>query len=79
VAYIPLEKLLRGSISLYDLVMAASKRATQLAQGSPVLIQTQSKKLTTIALEEFAEGKVQFESYKPEDVSGEAAKEKDSK
>ncbi len=60
-AYIPLEKLLRSSSSLYKLVMAASKRATELSQGAEPLVQTSSKKISTIALEEIAEGKVQFE------------------
>lgn len=61
-AYIPQEKLLRGHSSLFKLVMAASRRATELSQGAAALVTTTSKKITTIALEEIAAGKVQFEA-----------------
>ncbi len=60
-AYIPLEKLLNNSNSLYNLVMAAAKRTTELGQGAQPLIQTHSKKISTIALEEIASGRVTFE------------------
>lgn len=59
-AYIPISKLLRDRTSLYKLVMTASKRATELAQGAIPLIETLSKKITTIALEEIAAGKVTY-------------------
>ncbi|MBI4549966.1 MAG: DNA-directed RNA polymerase subunit omega [Candidatus Omnitrophica bacterium] len=66
-AYIPISKLLRDKTSLYKLVMAASKRATELAQGAAPLTETVSKKITTIALEEIAAGKVTYsiEAVKP--------------
>lgn len=64
-SYIPLEKLLASHGSLYKLVMAAAKRVTELSQGRQPLIKTSAKKITTIALEEIAAGKVCF---KPSDV-----------
>lgn len=59
-AYIPLKKMLASHPSLYKLVMAGSKRVSELLQGIQPLIKTNSKKLTTIALEEIAAGKVAF-------------------
>ena len=58
--YPPLEKLLpRAGSSIYKLVCMASKRAKELADGSPHLIDIPSStKTATIALEEILLGKV---------------------
>ena len=65
-AYVPLEKLLRGKdTSLYKLILTAAARANELAQGAQPLIQTSSKKVSTIALEEIAAGKVSYKDRKP--------------
>lgn len=59
--YQPLEKLLpRANNSIYKLVLMASKRATELADGAPRLIEfPSSSKTTTIALDEIMAGKVE--------------------
>jgi len=44
--------------SRYSLVVVAAKRAKQIKEGSPVLIDTASTNPLTIALEEIAAGKV---------------------
>jgi DNA-directed RNA polymerase subunit omega len=44
----------------YSLVVLAAKRAKQIREGSPVLINTASTNWLTIALEEIAAGKVNF-------------------
>ena len=44
----------------YSLVVLASKRAKQIKEGAPVLIDTSSTNHLTIALEEIAAGKVSF-------------------
>jgi DNA-directed RNA polymerase subunit omega len=44
--------------SRYSLVVLAAKRAKQIKEGSPVLIETASTNPLTIALEEIAAGKV---------------------
>lgn len=44
--------------SRYSLVVLAAKRAKQIKEGSPVLIDTLSTNPLTIALEEIAAGKV---------------------
>ncbi len=61
-SYQPLEKLLvRSGKSVYKLVLMAAKRATELADGAPKLIDfPSSQKTTTIALDEILEGKVEL-------------------
>ena len=58
--YLPLEKLLDKSCdSVYKLVILASKRALDLAEGQPKLSPAGSNlKPSTMALHEIAEGKV---------------------
>jgi DNA-directed RNA polymerase omega subunit len=64
-AYVPLEKLVTEKQgSLYKLVLAVAARANELAQGGQPLVHSASKKVSTIALEEFAAGKVRYEENK---------------
>ena len=44
--------------SRYSLVVLAAKRAKQIKEGAPILIDTESTNPLTIALEEIAAGKV---------------------
>jgi DNA-directed RNA polymerase subunit omega len=44
--------------SRYSLVVLAAKRAKQIKEGSPVLIDTESTNPLTVAMEEIAAGKV---------------------
>ena len=59
-AYQPLENLLpKAGNSIYRLVLLAAKRATELAEGMPKLINRPlTIKTTTLALDEILEGKV---------------------
>ncbi|MCX5681203.1 MAG: DNA-directed RNA polymerase subunit omega [Candidatus Omnitrophica bacterium] len=59
-AYQPLEKLLpRAANSIYRLVLLAAKRAAELAEGMPRLVERPSTiKITTLALDEIMEGHV---------------------
>ena len=59
-SYVPLEKLMKHSESFYKLVIVAAMRATELAEGAPPLVKATSKKVSTIALEEIAHGKVKY-------------------
>jgi len=58
--YVPLEKLLdKSEGSIYKLVILASKRALEIAEGQPRLTEAgQALKPSTIALHEIAEAKV---------------------
>ena len=51
-------ELARNVGSKYSLVIAVAKRAKQLRDGAPRLVECKSKNLITIALEEIAAGKV---------------------
>lgn len=64
-SYVPLEKLVSGkNTSVFKLVLAAAMRANELAEKGEPLIQTDSKKVSTIALLEIAAGKVGYEEVK---------------
>lgn len=64
--YVDLEKLLdKSDNSVYKLVILASKRALEIAEGQPKLVSINSStKPSTIALYEIAEGKVQCKKTK---------------
>lgn len=53
-----LEVLLEKVDSKFSLITMVSKRARQLNNGYPKLVETASGKSVTIALEEIAEGKI---------------------
>lgn len=59
-SYVPLEKLIDKSIgSMFKLVILASRRALELAEGAAHLIDAPKEmKVTTLAMREIAEGKV---------------------
>lgn len=64
--YIALEGLLdKADGSVYKLVNLASKRALEIAEGQPKLVNSSaSVKPSTIALLEIAAGKVQYKKTK---------------
>jgi DNA-directed RNA polymerase omega subunit len=66
--YVPLEKLVdKTSNSVYKLVILASKRALEIAEGQPKLVNMDSSvKPSTIALHEIGDGKVRHKKIKPE-------------
>lgn len=66
--YVPLEKLLdKSESSVYKLVILASKRALEIAEGQPKLVDVNSAmKPSTIALHEIAQGKVKYKKVKAE-------------
>lgn len=59
-AYQPIEELLpKADWSIYKLVRMASERALELSEGKPSMIKKpETDKLTTIALQEIAQGYV---------------------
>jgi DNA-directed RNA polymerase omega subunit len=60
--YVPLEKLLdKSSHSIYKLVILASKRALEIAEGQPKLVEVNaSVKPSTVALYEIAAGRIRY-------------------
>lgn len=61
-AYVSLERLLdKTDNSVYKLVVVASRRALEIAEGQPKLVSANaSTKPSTIALYEIAAGKVRY-------------------
>lgn len=59
-SYVPIEDLLRKTGSIYKLVVLAGQRAAELNTGAPRLVEMDSEKMTSVALEEIAQGKVKL-------------------
>ncbi|MFA5059340.1 MAG: DNA-directed RNA polymerase subunit omega [Candidatus Omnitrophota bacterium] len=77
-AYQPLEQLLpRAAGSIYKLILLASKRALELADGLPPLIDFPSQKTATIALDEILAGKVETKESAEIDEKARKAKKED--
>jgi DNA-directed RNA polymerase omega subunit len=68
--YVPIEQMLdKSDNSIYKLVILASKRALELAEGQPRLVEVDSSlssKPSVVALREIAAGKVRYQKTKPE-------------
>ena len=58
------DELLKQCGSMYKLVILAAKRAKELSEGAPALVETAHRKCTSVALEEIVQGKV---FYKEDD------------
>ncbi|MBI4355509.1 MAG: DNA-directed RNA polymerase subunit omega [Candidatus Omnitrophica bacterium] len=71
---IPLEELLQQGGSLYKLVLLASKRALELSEGAPRLVDLKHPKVSTVALQEIREGKVAYVIPQPKDKKGKKEK-----
>lgn len=66
--YVPIETLLdKTSNSIYKLVILAAKRALEIAEGQPKLVEANSSsKPSTVALYEIAAGKLNYRMPKEE-------------
>jgi DNA-directed RNA polymerase subunit omega len=58
--HISIDPLLKNGMGRFRLVIAAARRATELAAGEPPLVPARHKKLSTVALEEIAQKKVKI-------------------
>jgi DNA-directed RNA polymerase subunit K/omega len=59
-SYVSREKIFKGEKSIYKTTLIAALRAIELANGAPKLVDTDSKKFSTIALQEISAGKVYY-------------------
>ena len=57
---IPIEDLIKQTGSIFKLVILASQRTAELTEGFKAKVDPLHKKLSAIALEEIAEGKIEF-------------------
>ncbi|MBL7071500.1 MAG: DNA-directed RNA polymerase subunit omega [Candidatus Omnitrophica bacterium] len=65
---VPIEDLLKQVSSRYKLVNLASRRAVELNHGSQMLVELGPKvKLSTVALEEIKQGKINYEVTESKD------------
>ncbi len=64
--YVALEKMLdKSDNSIYKLVILASKRALEIAEGQPKLVEADlTTKPSTVALFEIAQGKIKSRKLK---------------
>lgn len=69
-AQVPIEDLLKRCGSIYKLVILAAKRAKEVADGSPALVDTPHRKVTSIALDEILQGKVLYKAEETESTAG---------
>ncbi|NLZ92799.1 MAG: DNA-directed RNA polymerase subunit omega [Firmicutes bacterium] len=65
--YPSIDDLMEKVDSKYTLVITTAKRARMLNEGAPRLIETNSNKDVTIALEEIAAGKIGYERVKKQE------------
>ena len=63
-AYVRVQDLLSKTGSIYKLVILAARRATELNSGASKLVETDGEKISSIALEEIAQGKVKLQKEK---------------
>lgn len=68
---VAIEGLLKQCGSVYKLVILAAKRAKEIADGAPPLVETEQRKVTSIALEEILQGRV---LYQVKEMAGGAGK-----
>jgi DNA-directed RNA polymerase omega subunit len=61
------EKLLKNASGQYRLLEMAFQRMHQLNAGMPPTVKPMSKKNSTVALQEIAEGKVRIVEKKPDE------------
>jgi DNA-directed RNA polymerase subunit omega len=62
--YPSLDILVKKVDSKYTLVVLAAKRAREIMNGDPPLVESKSNKPVTIAMEEIAQGKIVYERTK---------------
>jgi len=59
-SYMPREGIFRKGGSIYKTTILAARRAVELNSGAKKLIESGSKKFSTIALEEIIQGKITY-------------------
>ena len=62
---VAIEELLKQCGSVYKLVILAARRAKEIAEGAPPLVETGQRKATSIALEEILQGRVLYQAEEP--------------
>ena len=71
---VAIEELLKRCSSVYKLVILSARRAKELSEGAPPLIDKRPSKITSLALEEILQGKVLYKPEEPVEGSGKKAR-----
>jgi len=61
--YPPVDELLKKVDCRYTLVVEAAKRARQIVEGAPILVDAEGKKPVSIAVSEIYADKVKYERH----------------
>jgi len=67
-SYMPREKIFKNGDSIYKITLIAAKRAIELNNGANKLIETDSVKFSTIALQEISQGKIKYKEEAQENA-----------
>lgn len=59
-SYVPRESIFKDGDSIFKVTLIAARRAIELNNGAKKLIETVTKKFSSIALEEISQGKVKY-------------------
>ena len=68
-SYIPRERIFKNGDSIVKITLIAAKRAIELSNGAQKLIETNSQKFSTIALEEISKGRVKYRVKEEEHIA----------
>ena len=70
-AQVAIEELLKRCGSVYKLVILAAKRAKEITEGAPALVErAHHNKVTSVALDEILQGKVLYKVNEEESRGG---------
>ena len=75
----PIDDLLKQCSSIYKLVVIAAKRAKELSEGGQKLVESDLKKVTSLALEEIRQGKIVCDTQKQAEAKEPRKKERREK
>lgn len=59
-SYVPRESIFKDGDSIFKVTLIAARRAIELNNGAKKLVETVTKKFSTIALEEISQGKIRY-------------------
>ena len=64
-SYMPRKRIFKEGDSIYKITLLAARRAIELNNGAKKLVESSSKKFSTVALEEISQGKVKYKEKEP--------------
>lgn len=67
-SYMPREKIFKNGDSIFKVTLIAARRAIELNNGAKALVETSTKKISSIALEEISQGKIRYRVKEQEKI-----------